>query len=235
MSSGRVLPGGRTRGEDETRLAVRLALVGFGAVLIQNAFLSDLHLVGARIDILPLVALACGFLVGPLGGAVTGFAMGFISDVLLGVPLGINSLILLVIGDIGGRIGGARDPEGLLVQMLAGAVVTFGALVAGSVFQVMLGAPSAASLDLLKQIVFTSLLGGLLAPLVYRATRRGLVGALARDPRRRRRRATTTGLSPLSTSRGQTKRRGRSVSGGVTARPLSGGSTRRRSRSRGRR
>lgn len=234
MTAGRVLPGARTRGEAETRLAVRLAAVGFGAVLIQNSFLADLHLVGGRIDILPLVVLACGFLAGPLGGAATGFGMGLVSDVLLGVPLGINSLILLVIGEIGGRVGSARDPEGLIVPMVTGAVVTFGALVAGSVFQVMLGAPTAASLDLVSQIVSTSLLGGLLAPIVYRGTRRSLVGALPRDPRQRRRRATTTGLSPLSTSRGQTVRRGRSVSGGFAARPLTGGSTR-RSRGRGKR
>lgn len=236
MSSARAMPSSRARGEAEFRLVARLVLVGFGAVIIQNAFLSDLHLLGGRIDILPLVALACGFLAGPLGGAATGFGMGLLSDVLLGIPLGINSLILLVIGEIGGRVGNVRDPEGLIVPMLTGTVVTFGALVAGSVFQVLLGAPSSASFDLASQIVTTSLLGGLLAPLVYRATRRGLVGALPRDPRQRRRRATTTGLSPLSTSRGQTLRRSRSVSGGFTARPLTGGSTRRRGgRSRGRR
>lgn len=235
MSGGRVLPGARTRGEDETRLIVRLALVSFGAVLLQNAVLSDLHLFSARIDILPLVALACGFLAGPTGGAAAGFTMGFISDLLLGIPLGITSLILLVIGEIGGRVGNVRDPEGLFIPMVTGAVVTFGALIVGSVFQVALGAPSSVSFDLAQKIVGTSLLGGLVAPLVYRGTRRGLVGALARDPRQRRRRATTTGLSPLSTSRGQSLRRGRSVSGGVTSRPLSGGSTRRRGRSRGRR
>ena len=234
LETRRTAPGG-----EEARLAGRLALVGIFAVLLQNGFFSELRLVGGQVDILPLVALACGFLTGPTGGAATGFGMGLLSDLLLGVPMGLTSLLLLVIGEIGGRVGNARDPEGLIVPMATGAVVTFGALVAGGILQVLLGAPSAASLDLVQAVITTSLLNGLIAPLIYRATRRGLVGALARDPRRRRRRATTTRLSPLSTSRGQTKRRGNSVSqsGAVGPRStLSGGSSRRRrSRSGGRR
>lgn len=234
-ASTRVLRQPRARGSEESQLALRLFLVGFAAVLIQNAFFSDLRLVDGRVDILPLVALAAGFLAGPTGGAATGFGMGLLSDLILGMPLGLSSITLLVIGDIGGRVGNARDPEGIFVPMLTGAVVTFAALVVGGLFQVLLGAPSAASWDLVQQIVSTSLLGGLLAPLVYRATRRGLIGALPRDPRRRRRRATTTKLSPLSTSRGQNVRRGSSVSTGRGSRALTGGSRRRSSRVGGRR
>ncbi|MFT4034830.1 MAG: hypothetical protein QM679_04545 [Patulibacter sp.] len=226
------------RGEGEARLASRLLLVGTLATLLQVGFFSQLRLFGGQIDILPLVALATGFLTGPTGGAATGFGMGLLCDLIVGMPLGLSSLLLLIIGEIGGRVGNARDPEGLFVPMLTGAVVTFGALVASGVVQVLLGAPSAASIHLVRGIVTTSLLGGLIAPLIYRATRRGLIGALPRDPRRRRRRATTTRLSPLSTSRGQTVHRGRSVSrsgraGGSSA--LSGGTRRRRGRSGGRR
>lgn len=236
MSSGApVLRARRARGGEESRLALRLVGVGFAAVLIQNAFFSDLHLVNGRVDILPLVALASGFLAGPAGGAATGFGMGLLADLLLGTPLGLTSLLLLVIGDIGGRVGNARDPEGIFVPMVTGAVVTFASLVFTGVAQVLLGAPSAASWDLLSVIVTTSLLNGLIAPFVYRATRRGLVGALSRDPRIRRRRATTTKLSPLSTSLGQSNQRGRSVSGSRTSRALSGGSRRRGSRVGGRR
>lgn len=236
MSSGTpVLRSPRGRGGEESQLALRLVGVGLAAVLIQNAFFSDLHIVSGRIDILPLVALASGFLAGPTGGAATGFGMGILADLLLGTPLGLTSLLLLVIGEIGGRVGNARDPEGIFVPMLTGAVVTFASLLLTGVAQVLLGAPSAASWDLLRAIVTTSVLNGLLAPFVYRATRRGLVGALSRDPRIRRRRATTTKLSPLSTSRGQNNQRGRSVSGGRASRALSGGSRRRGSRVGGRR
>lgn len=235
-SSSRVLRSPREfRGGDESQLPWRLAAVGLAAVLIQNAFFAELRIVNGTIDILPLVALAAGFLAGPTGGAATGFGMGLVSDLILGAPLGVTSLILLLVGEVGGRVGSARDPEGLFVPMLTGAVVTFCSLIATGVFQVLLGAPSAASWELLRGIITTTLLNGLIAPFVYRATRRGLIGALARDPRQRRRRATTTRLSPLSTSRGQSVHRGRSVSGGRTSRALSGGSRRRGSRVGGRR
>lgn len=229
-SAARLLAGGRGRTGEESQLALRLVGVGFAAVLIQNVFFAELRIVGGEIDILPLVALACGFLAGPTGGAATGFGMGLFSDLVLGIPLGLSSLTLLVIGEIGGRVGSARDPEGLFVPMLTGAVVTFASLIFSSLFQILLGAPSAASWELLSSILTTTLLGALLAPLVYRATRRGLVGALSSDPRRRRRRATTTKLSPLSTSRGQNVHRGRNVSGSRTSRALSGGTRRRGSR-----
>lgn len=236
MSAGaRVLRSPRGRGGEDSQLVVRLVGVGLFAVLVQNAFFSELHLVEGHVDILPLVALAAGFLTGPTGGAATGFGMGLLADLLLGTPLGLTSLLLLCIGEIGGRVGNARDPEGLFVPMMTGAVVTFLSLLAMGALQVLLGAPSAASWELLQAIVTTSLLNGLIAPFVYRATRRGLVGALARDPRVRRRRATTTRLSPLSTSRGQSKQRGRSVSGSRASRALSGGSRRRGSRVGGRR
>lgn len=235
-ASGRLQRAPRARGSsDDSQLIWRLVGVGVVAVLVQNAFFSQLRIVGGMIDILPLVALAAGFLAGPTGGAATGFGMGLLSDLILGVPLGLNSLILLIIGDVGGRVGSARDPEGFFVPMLTGAVCTFCAQIATGVFQVLLGAPSAASWELLQGIITTTLLGGLIAPFVYRATRRGLTGALARDPRQRRRRATTTRLSPLSTSRGQSVHRGSSVSGGRGSRPLQGGSRRRGSRVGGRR
>lgn len=232
--SPRVLDASRGRGAEEAQLALRLFGVGLFAVLIQNGFFSTLRLVDGTIDILPLVALAAGFLAGPTGGAATGFGMGLLSDLILDMPLGLTSLTLLLIGELGGRIGKARDPEGIVVPMVTGAIVTFAALVLTGLAQILLGAPSAASWDLLREVVTTSVLNGVIAPFVYRGTRRGLLGALPRDPRRRRARATTTKLSPLSTSRGQSKRRERAVSGRA-GRTLSGGARRRKSRVGGRR
>ncbi|MDQ8044831.1 MAG: hypothetical protein AAGC46_05915 [Solirubrobacteraceae bacterium] len=233
--SPRVLDASRGRGGEEAQLALRLFVVGLVAVLLQNGFFSPLRLVSGTIDILPLVALAAGFLAGPTGGAATGFGMGLLSDLILDMPLGLTSLTLLLIGEVGGRIGKARDPEGIIVPMVTGAVVTFAALVLTGLAQILLGAPSAASWDLLREVLTTSALNGVIAPLIYRATRRGLLGALPRDPRRRRARATTTRLSPLSTSRGQNVHRQRSVSGSRASRALSGGSRRRKSRVGGRR
>jgi hypothetical protein len=73
-----------------------------------------------------------------------------------------------------------------------------------TVIQFLLGVDSPVSLLLLQQIFVTVLVNTLLALPVYAAVRRLIRPALPDDPRRRRRRAYTTGgLSPLQRPSGR--------------------------------
>jgi len=68
-----------------------------------------------------------------------------------------------------------------------------------SVMQFLLGVDAPVSFLLVREVLATILLNALLAGVVHAAVRRWLQPALPEDPRRRRRRAYTTGgLSPLS-------------------------------------
>jgi hypothetical protein len=68
-----------------------------------------------------------------------------------------------------------------------------------TLLQFLLGVSSPVSLLLLRDILMTVVLNTLLALPVYAITRRALLPFLPEDPRRRRRRAYTTGgLSPIS-------------------------------------
>jgi hypothetical protein len=70
-----------------------------------------------------------------------------------------------------------------------------------SLMEFMLGVDAPVSFELLRQIVFGLLVNTIVALPMWALTRRVLAGALPEDPRRRRRRAYTTGgLSPLSKS-----------------------------------
>jgi hypothetical protein len=63
----------------------------------------------------------------------------------------------------------------------------------------MLGVDAPVSLELLRQIVLGVLVNTIVALPAWAFVRRCLIGSLPEDPRRRRRRAYTTGgLSPLS-------------------------------------
>ena len=63
----------------------------------------------------------------------------------------------------------------------------------------MLGVDAPVSLELLRQIVLGMLVNTIVALPMWVLVRRCLIGGLPQDPRRRRRRAYTTGgLSPLS-------------------------------------
>ena len=73
------------------------------------------------------------------------------------------------------------------------------ALLGYSVIEFLLGVDAPVSLELLRQIVIGVLADAVIALPLWALVRRCLVGGLPEDPRRRRRRAYTTGgLSPLS-------------------------------------
>jgi hypothetical protein len=70
-----------------------------------------------------------------------------------------------------------------------------------SLMEFLLGVDAPVSLELVRQIILGVLVDAVVALPMWAIVRRCLVGGLPDDPRRRRRRAYTTGgLSPLSRS-----------------------------------
>jgi hypothetical protein len=83
--------------------------------------------------------------------------------------------------------------------MAAGAAATGIAEIGYSLMQFLLGVDAPVSFLLLREIAATVLINALIATPVFAIVRRWLTPAMPDDPRRRRRRAYTTGgLSPLS-------------------------------------
>jgi len=181
------------------KLLVRLALLGMLGVVVQTAAVSQLSFAGADADLSPLLAMAVGLLCGSLAGGVFGFGVGLFADVVALQTLGVSSLVLLGVGYGAGRLREARDPEGTLVPLAVGAAATLAFGVGFALIQFLLGVESPVSWALVRQLLATLVLNTLLALPIYALVRRCLHGAMPDDPRRRRRRAYTTGgLSPLS-------------------------------------
>lgn len=180
------------------QLPLRLALLGFFTVVVQTAAISQVTVFGVSADISPLVVASVGLLAGSLPGAVFGFAVGLFVDVALVQTLGVTSLLLIAIGYWSGRLRELRDPAHGLVPLAVGAAATGFATVGFALMQFLLGVRAPVSWLLLRQVVVTILIGSLLALPIYALVRRIVRGSLPQDPRRRRRRAYTTGgLSPL--------------------------------------
>ena len=180
------------------RLVVRLALLGFATVVIQQAAVSQISIFGVSADLAPLVVMSVGLLAGSLAGAVTGFGIGLFVDLLLVQTLGVTSLLYIAIGYACGRLREVRDPAHGLVPLAMGAAATAFAGIGMALMQFLLGVNSPVSVLLLQQIFITVLVNTLLALPIYALVRRLIRPALPDDPRRRRRRAYTTGgLSPL--------------------------------------
>lgn len=176
----------------------RVAAVGFLAVVIQVAAVSQISIFGVSADLSPLVVMSVGLLAGSITGALVGFGMGLFVDLVLVQTLGVTSLLYIAIGYWSGRLRELRDPAHELVPLGVGAAATAFAGVGMALLQFLLGVDSPVSLLLVQQVVLTVLVNSLIALPVYSLVRRALHRSLPEDPRRRRRRRYTTGgLSPL--------------------------------------
>jgi rod shape-determining protein MreD len=183
---------------ESLRLPVRLFLIGFLAVVVQEACVSQVTVFGVSADLTVLVVMSAGLLAGSMAGAVMGFGVGMLVDLVLVQTLGITSLLYIAIGYWSGRLRELRDPAHGLVPLALGAAATALAGFGMAIIQFLLGVDAPVSLVLLQQIFVTILVNTLISLPVYALVRRVLKPALPEDPRRRRRRAYTTGgLSPL--------------------------------------
>ena len=177
----------------------RLVAIGLVGGILQLTTISQIAVFGVPADLSPLLVAAVGLLCGSIAGASFGFGLGLFMDTLLAQTLGLTSLVLLTAGYGAGRLRELRDPAHGLVPVAVGAAATAAAAIGFAVLQFLLGVDAPVSLLLLRQILMTIVLNTLLALPVYAVCRRVLLQFLPDDPRRRRRRAYTTGgLSPLS-------------------------------------
>jgi rod shape-determining protein MreD len=191
----------------------RVAVLSVVVVFLQIGVVSELPVFGVSVDLSPLLVAFTGLLCGSLVGAVSGFAVGLLLDLSLVQTLGITSLTFTLIGYGAGRLRELRDPQAALTPLIVGAAAATCASVGYSLIEFLLGVDAPVSYELLREIVVGVAIDVALALPMWALVRRCLVGGLAEDPRRRRRRAYTTGgLSPLSTgtsrARGATGRAG---------------------------
>ncbi len=180
------------------KLPLRLILLGFLAVVVQESAISQISIFGVPADLTPLVVMSVGLLCGSMTGAIFGFATGLLIDLVLVQTLGVTSLLYIAIGYWAGRLRELRDPSHELVPLAGGAVASAFAGLGMALIQFLLGVDAPVSLLLLQQIFIFVLVNTLIALPVHALVRRLIRPVLPEDPRRRRRRAYTTGgLSPL--------------------------------------
>jgi rod shape-determining protein MreD len=190
---------GSSQPQPNGAVAARVATLAVVVVFLQTGIVSEVPVLGVAIDLTPLVVAFVGLQCGSLAGAAAGFGIGLLVDLTLVQTLGLTSLIFTVIGYAAGRLRELRDPHAALTPLLVGAGAAAASMVGYSVMEIMLGVDAPVSFELLRQIVIGVLLDTVVALPVWVLVRRWLRPSLPDDPRRRRRRAYTTGgLSPLS-------------------------------------
>jgi rod shape-determining protein MreD len=183
----------------EPGLIGRLVGLGLMGAILQLTAISQIQLFGVPADLAPLMVATIGLLLGSISGAMFGFWLGLFTDMALLQTLGVTSLVLTAVGYGAGRLRELRDPAHGLVPVAVGAAATAAAALGFTAIQFLLGFDAPVSSLLIRQILLVIVFNTLLALPVYAIGRRALAPYLPEDPRRRRRRAYTTGgLSPLS-------------------------------------
>jgi rod shape-determining protein MreD len=180
-------------------VVARIAALAVAVVFFQTGVVSEVPLLGVNADLSPLLVAFVGLMCGSMLGALSGFAVGLLVDLALVQTLGVTSLILTLIGYWSGRLRELRDPQAALTPLLVGAAASAASMIGYSLMEFLLGVQAPVSLELLRQIVLGVIVNVVVSLPTWAVVRRSLQGGLPEDPRRRRRRAYTTGgLSPLS-------------------------------------
>jgi rod shape-determining protein MreD len=186
-------------GASKAALFGRITVLAVALVFFQTGVVSELPLLGVNVDLSALLVAFVGLLCGSMLGAATGFAVGLLVDLALVQTLGVTSLIFTLIGYWAGRLRELRDPHAALTPLLVGAAASAASMTGYSLMEFLLGVDAPVSLELVRQIVIGVLVNAVVALPTWALVRRSLEGGLPDDPRRRRRRAYTTGgLSPLT-------------------------------------
>ena len=184
---------------EQAQLWLRLGTLGVVAVILQVAAVSQFTIFGVNADVTPLVVASAGLMTGAIAGSLLGFGMGLFVDLVLVQTLGVSALIYTLIGYGAGRLRELRAPQATFTPLGLGAAATAASTVGFSLMEFLLGVDAPISFLLLRQTLATIVINTLISLPVYAGVRRWLRPALPDDPRRRRRRAYTTGgLSPLS-------------------------------------
>ena len=98
------------------RAMLRVALVIFIVLMVQQTVMVALRIDGAHPDLLWLLPITAALLDGPETGAVVGFWAGLAFDLVLPTPFGLSALVGCLLGYAVGSLDNRRRPPGDLAQ-----------------------------------------------------------------------------------------------------------------------
>jgi rod shape-determining protein MreD len=129
---------------------LRLLMIGFPVLALQNTLLTDMRPAGVAIQAMLLLAVAGGIAGGPERGALAGFVMGFLFDLVLTSPMGLHALVYGLAGFLAGYINSLTLDHPRWLVMLVVGVASAASTVAYPVASAMIGEDVAITSALIK-------------------------------------------------------------------------------------
>lgn len=149
----------------------RLAVVVLVGLVLQVSLFSTFSYEGARPDVMVLLAIAGGFVMGSERGAVVGFAAGLAFDVVLTTPMGLSALVYTLVAYGVGAVGNSVLRSSAWIAPAVAAVASAAAMLLYAVVAEMFGQAAFTGPPLTAIVVVVSAVNAVLAPLAVRAMR----------------------------------------------------------------
>ncbi len=150
---------------------LRWPLVVLTALVLQASLVADLELLGARGDVMMLLAIAAGLVGGPQTGAYVGFGAGMAIDCLVQSPFGLSALAYCLTGYAVGTFQASVLRAAWWVPVVGAVAGSTLGILAFALGGAMLGQDHLLSPDLVAIMVVVALLNAVLVPAAVRVSR----------------------------------------------------------------
>jgi len=162
------------------RFSVFILLLA-AALLLQTTVLDFISIYGVKPDLIMLLVIFNGFLLGTREGAFFGFAGGLLEDLFNGSYIGINALAKMAAGYLAGSFGAGFYKENTSIAAGVTFFSTAAALAVNHLLLIVVNIYVPVFYALLKVILPVALYTALLVPFVYGWFVRHLLKAPVRD------------------------------------------------------
>ena len=158
------------------RSMLRVALVIFIVLMVQQTVMVALRIGGAHPDLLWLLPITAALLDGPETGAIVGFWSGLAFDLVLPTPFGLSALVACVLGYAVGSLTTAADPRATWLKPVAAAAGSVAADMLFAVLGAILGQGEMVKVNFLSLILVVGISSVILVLPVNRLMRWALAG-----------------------------------------------------------
>jgi rod shape-determining protein MreD len=158
------------------RSGLRVALVIFIVLMVQQTVMVELRLGGAHPDLLWLLPITAALLDGPETGAIVGFWSGLAFDLVLPTPFGLSALVGCVLGYIIGSLTKAVDPRATWLKPVAALAGSVAADMLFAVLGAILGQQQMVQIDFVALFLVVGVSSVVFVLPVNRLMRWALIG-----------------------------------------------------------
>jgi rod shape-determining protein MreD len=158
------------------RSAVRVALVIFVVLMVQQTMMVALRVGGVHPDLLWLLPITAALADGPETGGIVGFWAGLAFDLVLPTPFGLSALVGCLLGYAVGALTTAVDPRTTWLKPVAALTGSVAADMLFAVLGAILGQPQMVQIDFVALFLMISISSVVFVLPVSRLMRWALAG-----------------------------------------------------------